>query len=61
MKPREIIKIVKEGLCECGHKQSEHMPYPSKFKEATILEEGHGKCKKCKCVQFTWTKHIGYK
>ncbi len=42
-------KIILDELCTCGHKRSEHND---------TFTEGHGSCKKCKCVKFTWSKFI---
>jgi len=41
-------KVIDE-MCRCGHKRSEHND---------TLARGHGNCKKCKCVKYTWTSFI---
>lgn len=43
---------VKDELCECGHKRSEHR---------NMLAVGHGECKKCKCRKFTWVAFLDAK
>ncbi len=40
---------VKDELCECGHKKSEH---------GATLVPGHGECNRCKCKKFTWVAFL---
>ena len=38
------------GMCKCGHPQQQHGDTP--------FEVGHGRCKKCNCCRFTWTRFL---
>ena len=49
-KQKDLIRQGKvDELCSCGHRKSEHYD---------TIAVGHGPCKKCNCIKFTWVKFI---
>ena len=51
---KEFWDAVVDGLCECGHLQSEHN---NEYIGIPFIKP-HGKCTKCECKKFVWIKHI---
>lgn len=49
----------KEGICSCGHRQSDHNP--QEYPELGVGVPGHGPCSRanCECKKFTWVAWWG--
>jgi hypothetical protein len=42
-------RVVVDEECACGHRRTEHGP---------TLAFGHGTCRRCPCVLFTWMRWV---
>lgn len=50
--PLDDGTVIIDRWCQCAHKQSQHVNPPY------VKEKGHGHCKECSCIQFTFKDWI---
>ncbi len=51
-------RTIVDQKCYCGHLSSEHEPSQRPFGGQTYKFGGHGPCRECNCVQFTWQSFV---
>lgn len=54
MDSNNYAKLLPRAICACGHTgdgaNSQH--------EDSTYTPGHGRCKECNCIQFSWRKWV---